>query len=112
MAYYNIKSTDQFLSLAAPSGSGYTRYFVNAGEIVNDGVEISITGKIIEKENLTWSSVLNYTKNNNEVVSIHPDLAGLGTGGGDTVQSRFVPGGSIGDMYVFMHRRDAQGRIF
>ena len=54
---------------------------------------------------------MNYTKNNNEVVSIHPDLAGLGTGGGDTVQSRFVPGGSIGDMYVFMHRRDAQGRI-
>ena len=111
LAYYNIKSTDQFLSLAAPSGSGYTRYFVNAGEIVNDGVEISITGKIIEKENLTWSSVLNYTKNNNEVVSIHPDLAGLGTGGGDAVQSRFVPGGSIGDMYVWMHRRDAQGRI-
>ena len=111
LAYYNITSTDQFLSLAAPSGSGYTRYFVNAGEIVNDGVEISITGKIIEKENLTWSSVLNYTKNNNEVVSIHPDLAGLGTGGGDAVQSRFVPGGSIGDMYVWMHRRDAQGRI-
>ena len=111
LAYYNITSTDQFLSLAAPSGSGYTTYFVNAGEIVNKGVEISLRGNIIEKDNLSWTSTLNFTQNNNEVVSIHPDIAGLGTGGGDAVQSRFVPGGSIGDLYVKRYRRDAQGRI-
>jgi TonB-linked SusC/RagA family outer membrane protein len=111
LAVYNIKSTDQFLSLSAPSGSGYTTYFVNAGEIVNKGVELSLTGRIIEKQNLSWTSTFNFTKNTNEVVSIHPDIAGLGTGGGDAVQSRFVEGGSIGDMYIRMHKRDTQGRI-
>jgi TonB-linked SusC/RagA family outer membrane protein len=111
LAVYNIKSTDQFLSLSAPSGSGYTTYFVNAGEIVNKGVEMSLTGRIIEKQNLSWTTTFNFTKNTNEVVSIHPDIAGLGTGGGDAVQSRFVEGGSIGDMYIRMHKRDTQGRI-
>ena len=111
LAIYNIKSTDQFLSLAAPSGSGFTTYFVNAGEIVNKGVELSLSGKIIEKQNLSWTSTFNFTKNNNEVVEIHPEISGLGTGGGDAVQSRFVAGGSIGDMYIRMHKRDAQGRI-
>jgi TonB-linked SusC/RagA family outer membrane protein len=111
LAVYNIKSTNQFLSLSAPSGSGYTTYFVNAGEIVNKGIELSLSGNIIEKGNLSWTSVLNFTKNTNEVVSIHPDLTGLGDGGGDGVQSRFVPGGSIGDLYVRKHKRDTQGRI-
>lgn len=111
VAYYNITSTDQFLRLTAPSGSGYTYYYVNAGEIVNKGVEISLRGNIIEKDNVSWTSTLNFTKNNNEVVSIHPDLSGLSSGGGDAVQSRFVPGGSIGDMYVRKYKRDAQGRI-
>ena len=35
--YYNTVSTDQFISLPAPSGSGFTTYFVNAGKIVNKG---------------------------------------------------------------------------
>ena len=38
LAVYDITSKDQFLSLNAPSGSGYTKYFVNAGEINNKGV--------------------------------------------------------------------------
>ena len=40
--YYNTVSTDQFINLPAPSGSGFTRYFVNAGKIVNKGVEVSL----------------------------------------------------------------------
>lgn len=111
LAVYNIKSTDQFLSLNAPSGSGYTRYYVNAGEIVNKGVELSIRGNIIEKENLTWTSILNYTKNTNEVVSIHPDLDNLTTGNSEGFQSRFKAGGSIGDFDTYRFQRDGQGRI-
>ena len=111
LAVYNIKSTDQFLSLNAPSGSGYTKYYVNAGEIVNKGVELSIRGNIIEKENLTWTSILNYTKNTNEVVSIHPDLDNLTTGNSEGFQSRFKAGGSIGDFDTYRFQRDGQGRI-
>ena len=32
VAVYDITSTDQFLRLSAPAGSGYTTYFVNAGK--------------------------------------------------------------------------------
>jgi TonB-linked SusC/RagA family outer membrane protein len=111
LAVYDITSTDQFLSLNAPSGSGYTKYFVNAGEINNKGVELSLSGKIFEKQNFTWTSILNYTKNTNEVVSIHPDLSNLSTGASEGFRSLFRPGGSIGDFETYLFRRDAQGRI-
>ncbi|MEK9604165.1 MAG: SusC/RagA family TonB-linked outer membrane protein [Flavobacteriaceae bacterium] len=111
VAYYNIKSTDQFLELDAPSGSGYTTYFVNAGEIVNKGIEISLRGNLIEKDNLSWTSTINFTKNNNEIVELHDDLDKLETGASEGFRSRIVEGGSVGDFYTFKYRRDAQGRI-
>ena len=111
LAVYDIKSTDQYLQLSAPAGSGYTTYFVNAGEITNNGIELSIRGNIIEKDNLSWTSIVNITKNQNEIVSIHPDIANLSTGSGEGFGSRMVAGGSIGDFYVSAFDRDAQGRI-
>ena len=111
LAVYDITSTDQFLRLSAPSGSGYTTYFVNAGKITNNGVEISLRGDIIEKSNFTWSSLVNITQNQNKIVEIHPDLNNLSTGAGEGFGSRMVAGGSIGDFYVSRFDRDAQGRI-
>ena len=111
VAYYDITSSDQFLSLAAPSGSGYTSYFVNAGKIVNNGIEVTITNSIIDTANFKWNSTLNITQNTNEIVEIHPDIANLGTGASEGFQSRFQKGGSIGDFYTKMFKRDAQGRI-
>ncbi len=110
--YYNINSKDQFIRLPAPSGSGYTYYYVNAGEIVNKGVEIVVDGTIIKRDNLVWNTSLNYAKNNNEVVELHPDLKSpISTGISEGYESKFVAGGSIGDIYVYMFKRDEQGRI-
>ncbi len=110
-AIYDITSTDQFLSLAAPSGSGYTTYYVNAGKIINKGVELSLRGNIVEKDNISWTSIVNFTKNTNEIVEIHPDLANLSTGASEGFQSQIRAGGSIGDFYTYLFKRDAQGRI-
>jgi TonB-linked SusC/RagA family outer membrane protein len=111
LAVYDIKSTDQYLQLSAPAGSGYTTYFVNAGEITNNGIELSLRGNIIEKDNLSWTSIVNITQNKNKIVSIHPDIANLSTGSGEGFGSRMVAGGSIGDFYVSAFDRDSQGRI-
>ena len=111
LAVYDIKSTDQYLQLSAPAGSGYTTYFVNAGEITNNGIELSLRGNMIEKDNLSWTSIVNITQNKNKIVSIHPDIANLSTGSGEGFGSRMVAGGSIGDFYVSAFDRDSQGRI-
>jgi TonB-linked SusC/RagA family outer membrane protein len=112
VTYYNINSTDQFITLPAPSGSGYTQYYVNAGKIVNKGVEITIDATPIHTDNFTWKTALNYSKNINEVVETHPDLKSpITTGASEGYYSRFEAGGSINDVYVYKFQRDAQGRI-
>jgi len=110
--YYNINSTDQFIQLPAPSGSGFTQYFVNAGKIVNKGVEITVDATPVYNNKFTWRTAVNYSKNINEVVETHADLKSpITTGASEGYYSRFEKGGAINDVYVYKFQRDAQGRI-
>lgn len=112
VTYYNINSTDQFINLPAPSGSGFTRYYVNAGKIVNKGVEITVDATPVYTEKFMWKTALNYSRNVNEVVETHPELKDpITTGQSEGYYSRFEAGGSINDVYVYKYQRDAQGRI-
>jgi len=111
LTYYNTVSTDQFIRLPAPSGSGFSTYFVNAGKIVNKGFEIVVDATPIYTRNFTWKTSLNFWQNSNQVVETHPDLGPLSTGSSEGYRARFVEGGSVGDIYTFRFQRDAQDRI-
>lgn len=115
--WYNINSQDQFVTVpldaSDPESEGrYTQKYINAGEIVNKGVEISLTGTPVRNENLEWNTTVNFTRNRSEIVDIGPDderIINLGSSEG--YSSRLKEGGRFNDLYVLKFRRDEQGRI-
>lgn len=110
--YYHINSKDQFIQLPAPSGSGYTSYFVNAGSIVNKGIELSLNITPVQQNDFIWKTTFNYAQNENKVEELHPELKNpISTGSSEGFNSKFLKGGAIGDIYVFKFKRDKQGRI-
>lgn len=110
--YYNINSHDQFIALPAPSGSGYTQYFVNAGEIVNKGVELTVNAEPVKFKSFGWTTGLNYADNQNKIVSLHPDLKNPIILKDDEGYALIIKeGGSFGDLYVYKFLRDPQNRI-
>jgi len=112
LTYYNINSHDQFISLPAPSGSGYSRYFVNAGKLVNSGIELTLNAKPIDTKNFNWSADINFSGNKNKIISLHPDLKNpIVLSDNDGYQLIIKEGGSFGDIYVHKFLRDDQGRI-
>ena len=108
--YYDINSQDQFIRINQPI-EDFTRYFVNAGEITNKGVELTLTGKPIVTDDLSWNTAINYSKNKNTIVELHPDVENIGQGGSEGFRYTLVQGGSISDLYAFKFLRDDQGRI-
>ncbi|MFD1292303.1 SusC/RagA family TonB-linked outer membrane protein [Lutibacter holmesii] len=75
LTYYNTKTTNQiFYITAEPNVHGYVQNIVNAGEIENSGVELTVAGKPIVNDNFTWESTLNFATNNNKVIEVHPSL--------------------------------------
>jgi TonB-linked SusC/RagA family outer membrane protein len=110
--YYNSVSTNQFLSLAAPSGSGYSSYFVNAGKIVNKGFELTIDAQPFRTENFAWNTNINLSRNQNEIVELIAANPNYQVGGDDEGFASIIKaGGSFQDLYIFKFNRNSAGQI-
>lgn len=70
--YYHRKTTDMLLWFTTPTSIGYSGYYDNVGNMVNKGVELSLSGDVIRTRNVTWSLDLNLSHNKNEVTYL-PD---------------------------------------
>src|SRR5690606_26503370 len=104
---YKGVSTNQFLSLAAPSGSGYTTYFVNAGRIENSGFELTVDGEIVRTGKLRWNSTLNLSRNRNKIVELIASNPNYQVGGDDEGFASIIKaGGSFQDIYIYKFARD------
>ena len=110
--YYNSVSTNQFLSLAAPSGSGYSSYFVNAGKIVNKGFELTIDAQPFRTDNFAWNTNINLSRNQNEIVELIASNPNYQVGGDDEGFASIIKaGGSFQDLYIFKFNRNSAGQI-
>lgn len=111
-SYYKIVSTDQFIVVPSPSGSGYTEYFLNAGEIINKGFEFYLKLIPVQNSRWNWTSNFNYSSNRNKVTNLHDELREpIRMGNMEGYDAKIVPGGSIGDIYVYKFKRDELMRI-
>lgn len=71
--YYVKKTTDLLLRIPVPSPTAVSTQLANVGSVQNKGVEIDITGKIIDKTDFKWQSSFNISFNKNKVLSLSND---------------------------------------
>lgn len=114
LTYYKTNTTNQTMEIAAPNATLANTYFINAGDIQNQGVEAMIWYDVLRDTKLKWNTAINYAVNDNRIVSLSPyvdrfSLTGDGTGA--NYASQFKVGGSFGDIYGTVLNRDAQGRV-
>ncbi|EDP72789.1 putative outer membrane protein probably involved in nutrient binding [Flavobacteriales bacterium ALC-1] len=120
IGYYNTKTVDQYYEFAtsvAVIGAPSAR--LNSGEISNTGIEASIYAIPIQNEDFTWTTRVNFASNKNKVEKIYngqvlegliePEFFTLSGKGVNTFGSYLVEGGSFGDIYAQVVRRDANG---
>ncbi|MGC4036582.1 MAG: SusC/RagA family TonB-linked outer membrane protein [Chitinophagaceae bacterium] len=109
---YKDISTNQFLTLAAPSGSGYTTYYVNAGKIVNRGFELSVNAEPIRGKHFNWKTSVNSSQNKNRIVELIASNPSYQVGGDDEGFASIIKaGGSFNDVYIYKFARDKSGQI-
>ena len=104
LTWYKSNSKDLIMAVSTAPETGFTNVTLNAGEIENKGVEISLTGKPIVKNDFTWNVMVNFSTNQNKILSIYPGLEYLPGGssfgyGGSGPSFRYRPGYSVGDIY-------------
>lgn len=109
---YKDISTNQFLSLAAPSGSGFTRYYVNAGRIENNGFELTINAEPFRGDNFNWNTAIAASRNRNKIVELIAANPDYQVGGDDEGFASIIKaGGSFNDIYIYKFARNEAGQI-
>lgn len=71
MDYYKRRSTNLLADFNVSTVLGYLSQFYNNGEIVNRGLELSLTGNVVQQNKFTWEAGINLTHNNGEVVKFN-----------------------------------------
>lgn len=116
VSYYNSITKNQYIQVPAPTTNpfGYLNYGFNAGSIENKGIEILLTGKILQDSKFKWNTTVNYSKNQNTVKEIPSELGGrinLTLAGVNNYRYSLIEGRPFGVIEGVNIKKDEQGRI-
>lgn len=70
VTYYDIRTSNQILSIPVPESTGFSFKRINVGETSNKGIELLLSADIIRTPNLSWNMTAVFSKNRNEVVEL------------------------------------------
>ena len=68
-AYYK-KTSDLLLVVPMGFSSGVTSQLQNVGNVVNKGVELAVSGTLLQRKGLTWTASANVAYNHNEITDM------------------------------------------
>lgn len=103
--YYDQHIEDLLLSRVFAPSTGYTSILDNVGVMTNKGVELQLTGVIMDRPGFGWNATMNYSRNRNKVVEL--------AGGDFTVGylNRVAEGKPLGIFFGSGYERDANGNV-
>lgn len=113
VTYYDALTKNQLINVDIPYSSGYSGWFMNAGSISNQGVEVQVYGSVVRSpEGFNWDVILNWSTNKNMVEELADGLTEL------TMSSYYnenylmaFPGEEWGAIYGTSFARDSLGQI-
>ncbi|MEM0519493.1 MULTISPECIES: SusC/RagA family TonB-linked outer membrane protein [Aequorivita] len=80
VSYYKSNSINQIVTVPISPTTGYTGKLLNAGEIENKGIEVSLNAMPIKNDNFTWSLSANWSQNKSEVLELPDGIKNLQLG--------------------------------
>ncbi|MCG2614004.1 SusC/RagA family TonB-linked outer membrane protein [Terrimonas sp. NA20] len=111
VTYYYNKNINKILSVNIPSATGFSSVLINAGEITNKGLEVSVTANLASKKDFSWDAAFNWATTSNKIVKITDQVKQLtyGSNGGAVVYH--VEGKEWGTLYGRTYQIDPKNGL-
>lgn len=109
---YNTSTTDMIYQVPVPAATGFNFFLENVGKVENKGFEFVLGGVPVETENFSWDISVNYSQNDNTLVSLIEglDYVQLNETNSGNVSIGATVGGSIGDIYGTVWATNDEGQ--
>ncbi len=126
VTFYKTNNKNQYFEMAVPSATGYSKYYFNAGDIQNMGVEFTASWNQRFNRDFTWKTSFNFSYNDNKIVELDnrtnideaDRLPYVPFDGLYGTEMRMYKDGAYGDVYGQMFKKegdyivvDADGKI-
>lgn len=112
MAFYHTITKNQYFLVDNTSGSGFSKYYINAGEVRNIGFETTLGFTPIKNKDFEWNGYLNFSTNKNTIISLPEQYKDKGFSLSSAgYQFRLYEGEEWGEMYAKRLKRNADGKI-
>lgn len=109
---YQTLTKNQIISVPLDITTGYSSGVLNSGEVRNRGLELTLTGRIVDTDKFSWRSTLTWDKNWNRVMELADGIDGqqeIGSGGQATLIAKV--GGTTTAIYGYGFVRSPDGEI-
>lgn len=115
VAWFTKKTKNEIMGATLSRSTGYGSGFVGTGSTKNSGIEILISGTIVQAPKFSWRSSLNFTSIESEIISTTEDNSNINLGQaretlGDLITA-YVVGMEGPQIMGYDYRRDASGNI-
>ena len=110
VAFYHKTTSDLIVNLPLDPSTGFVSKYINAAEIINKGIELSLTGSPIKNKDFSWSITYTFTKNLNEVTELAPGFKDIDLTSSYGVTYRATKGQPIGTFYSQAPKTNAAGQ--
>lgn len=114
VTFYQNNTDKQIIPVPTLIESGYSTRIINAGEVRNRGIEMTLGAYPIRNNNFSWNVNANWSMNRNKILSLPEEFNGepytMSSVGG-VVFFNAVVGGSLGDMYGAKLQRSPDGQV-
>lgn len=67
--YYNRLTSDKYADFTLPSTTGFSSVKNNNGKLRNSGIELQLSGKVLDVNDFTWDASFNITYNKNKIIA-------------------------------------------
>ena len=96
LSVYDKQSSDLLVDLTLDPASGFTVTTINAAEVSNKGIEVSLNLIPVKTKDFTWDMTWNLTSNENEVISVADGVDQVTIAGYTNLGNFAIPGQPFG----------------
>lgn len=110
IALYHKTTSDLIVALPLDPSTGFTSKFINAAELVNKGIEFSLSASPIKNNNFTWNLTYTFTKNMSEVTKLADGFDRIDVNSAYGVTYSAAKGEPLGTFFSQVPKTNAAGQ--
>jgi TonB-linked SusC/RagA family outer membrane protein len=115
IAYFTKKTKNEIMGATLSRATGYANGFVGTGSTKNSGIEVLLSGFLVQKRNFSWKASLNLTKVKNKVINTTEDNSNISLGQAretlGNLITAYVPGLAGPQILGYDFKRHSSGSI-